>query len=56
MMWRRAAPWMGMLVLAGAAFTLSLHTGLLSPTPSRMLVDRHGDYLGEVPGLSLIHI
>jgi penicillin-binding protein 1C len=44
---------LGALALAGLgaiAFASSLERTLQSPRPSRMLVDRRGRYLGEVPG------
>jgi penicillin-binding protein 1C len=38
------------LLVAGVCFYRSLDARLLTPHPSHLLLDRHGRYLGEVPG------
>jgi len=48
--WRRAAALVGVLVAAGAWFGSRLQAGLLAYEPSRLVLDRRGAYLGEVPG------
>ncbi|HLM43780.1 MAG TPA: biosynthetic peptidoglycan transglycosylase, partial [Myxococcaceae bacterium] len=48
--WRRAAALVGVLVAAGAWFASRLQGGLLAYEPSRLVLDRRGAYLGEVPG------
>lgn len=49
---RRVALVLGVvLALSGVAFSLrSLRTELLHPLPSTLVLDRHGDELGELPG------
>src|SRR5260370_23422357 len=46
----RAALSLGLLVAAGVAFYSSLKRELVSPSPSKLILDRRGQYLGEVPG------
>jgi penicillin-binding protein 1C len=38
------------LVAAALALTLTVHRRLVEPAPSRLILDRRGRYLGEVPG------
>lgn len=41
---------LAVVVAAGAWFASSLRDGLLGYEPSRLILDRRGQYLGEVPG------
>ncbi|HZI04423.1 MAG TPA: penicillin-binding protein 1C [Archangium sp.] len=47
---RRAAVLALVLLVAGVWFASSLQDGLLGYEPSRLVLDRRGAYLGEVPG------
>ncbi|MFY0569802.1 penicillin-binding protein 1C [Archangium lansingense] len=47
---RRAAVLALVLLVAGGWFASSLQDGLLGYEPSRLVLDRRGAYLGEVPG------
>ncbi|MFL5357452.1 penicillin-binding protein 1C [Archangium sp.] len=47
--WRVVAA-LAVVLAAGAWFASSLQDGLLGYEPSRLVLDRRGEYLGEVPG------
>ncbi|MGZ3459170.1 MAG: hypothetical protein ACXU86_11780, partial [Archangium sp.] len=46
----RLAVGLALVLAAGAWFVASIQTGLLAYEPSRLVLDRRGAYLGEVPG------
>ena len=48
--WRGVLALLGVLVAAGVWFVYSLQDTLVTYEPSRLVLDRRGEYLGEVPG------